>query len=132
MRWLELGDQTLKKIYKCQLDRLRILKIMCILTCLTWLIHTLFLPSKWNLYLKWLFLVYILLTNFEENHKFSNKNNHLPAWRKIGNIFSRPLFTINFRSNGIFAQRFHFEGKNDVWKNRIPIVLRRQFYASAT
>jgi hypothetical protein len=24
--------------------------------------------------------------SFAENQKFSNKNNHLPAWRKSGNI----------------------------------------------
>ena len=29
-----------------------------------------------------IFFYFILLTSFEENHKFSNKNNHLPAWRK--------------------------------------------------
>ena len=34
-----------------------------------------------------IFFLFILLTSFEENHKFSNKNNHLPAWRKIRNIF---------------------------------------------
>ena len=32
------------------------------------------------------FLVFILLANFEENHNLSKKNDHLPAWRKIGNI----------------------------------------------
>ena len=45
-----------------------------------------------KLFLKFLhagaiFFEFILLTSFEENHKFSNKNNHLPAWRKIRNIF---------------------------------------------
>ena len=34
-----------------------------------------------------IFFQFLLLTSFEENPKFSNKNNHLPAWRKIGNIF---------------------------------------------
>ena len=33
------------------------------------------------------FLKFILLTSFEENHKFSNENDNLPAWRKIRNIF---------------------------------------------
>ena len=32
-----------------------------------------------------------------QNHKFSNKNNHLPAWRDLKIFFSRPLFTIIFR-----------------------------------
>ena len=32
--------------------------------------------------------------SFEENHNFSNKNDHLLAWRKIGNVY--------------------FEGKTDV------------------
>ena len=35
-----------------------------------------------------IFFLFILLTSFEENHKFSNKNSHIPAWRKIGNIFA--------------------------------------------
>ena len=30
-------------------------------------------------------------------HKFSNKNEHLPAWRDLKINFSRPLFTIIFR-----------------------------------
>ena len=28
--------------------------------------------------------------SFVQNHKFSNKNNHLPVWREIGNIFFLP------------------------------------------
>ena len=32
-------------------------------------------------------IFFILLTSFEENHKFINKNDQLPAWRKIRNIF---------------------------------------------
>merc|ERR1712008_66936 len=43
-----------------------------------------------------IFFQFILLTSFEENHNFSNKNNHLPAWRKIRNIF----FTI---CSGVFS-----------------------------
>ena len=81
------------------------------LTRLTWLIHTSVLPSNWNpvkifaptgllgqvhmvkrIFLKFLhagaiFSKFILLTSFEENHKFINKNDQLPAWRKIENIF---------------------------------------------
>ena len=36
------------------------------------------------------------------NHKFSNKNNYLPAWRDFKRNFSRPLFTITFRPKMIF------------------------------
>ena len=50
-----------------------------------------------------------------QNHKFSNKNNQVPAWRDFKIIFSRPLLTIMFRSKiCIFGLRFHFEGKHDV------------------
>ena len=38
-----------------------------------------------------------LLLKSAQNHKFSNINNYLPAWRDFKNIFSRPLFTIIFR-----------------------------------
>ena len=47
-----------------------------------------------------------VLRSFAKNHKFSNKNNHFPAWRKIGNIF----FAICTRPNS----PVRFEGKNDV------------------
>ena len=40
-----------------------------------------------------------LLHKSAQNHKFSNKNNYLPAWRDF-KIF--------------FGYRFHFEGKHDV------------------
>ena len=43
-----------------------------------------------------------LLQKRVQNHKFSNKNNHLPAWRDFKIIFSRPLFTIIFRQKIIF------------------------------
>ena len=56
-----------------------------------------------------------LLQKNAQNHKFSNKNNYLPAWRDLKIFFSRPLFTIIFvAKNGIFEYRFHLEGKNDV------------------
>ena len=55
-----------------------------------------------------------LLHKSAQNHKFSNKNNYLPAWRDFKINFSRPLFTNIFRPNGIFGYRFHFEGKTDV------------------
>ena len=49
-----------------------------------------------------IFLYFILLSKFEENHKFSNKNNHLLAWRDFKIIFSRPLFNIIFRPKIVF------------------------------
>ena len=36
---------------------------------------------------------FYLLTRFEENHKFRNKNNCLPTWRKIRNSFFLPYCT---------------------------------------
>jgi len=43
-----------------------------------------------------------LLHESVQNHKFSNKNNHLPAWRDFKIFFSRPLFTIIFRPKIVF------------------------------
>ena len=43
-----------------------------------------------------------LLHKSVQNHKFSNKNNHLPAWRDFKINFSRPLFTIIFRPKIVF------------------------------
>merc|ERR1719148_219834 len=43
-----------------------------------------------------------LLHKSAQNHKFSNKNNHLPAWRDFKIIFSRPLFTIIPRPKIVF------------------------------
>ena len=43
-----------------------------------------------------------LLHKSVQNHKFSNKNNHLPAWRNFKINFSRPLFTIIFRPKIVF------------------------------
>ena len=61
-----------------------------------------------------------LLHKSAQNHKFSNKNNHLPAWRDFKIIFSRPLFTtISRPKNGIFGYRFRFEGKSNVWFSQI-------------
>ena len=100
------------------------------LTRLTWLIHTSVLPSNWNLghfalksqlgqvhMVREIFLIFlhagaiffkfILLTSFEENHKFSNKNNNLPAWRKIRNSVTTVRAKI--------LPLFQFEGKTDVW-----------------
>ena len=37
------------------------------------------------------------------DYKFSNKNFALPAWRDFKNIFSRPLFTIIFRSQMVIS-----------------------------
>ena len=55
-----------------------------------------------KIFLRFLHEESILLTNFEENHKFSNKNSHLPAWRDFKINFSRPLFTIIFRPKIVF------------------------------
>mgnify|MGYP001443297352 CR=1 FL=1 len=43
-----------------------------------------------------------LLHKSVQNHKFSNKNNHLPARGDFKIIFSRPLFTIIFRPKIVF------------------------------
>jgi hypothetical protein len=43
-----------------------------------------------------------LLHKGVQNHKFSNKNNYLPAWRDFKIFFSRPLFTIIFRPKMVF------------------------------
>ena len=42
-----------------------------------------------------------LLYKSAQNHKLSNKNNHLPAWRDFKKN-SIPLFTIIFRPNMVF------------------------------
>ena len=43
-----------------------------------------------------------LLHKSAQNHKFSNENNYLPAWRDFKINFSRPLFTIIFRPKMVF------------------------------
>ena len=43
-----------------------------------------------------------LLHKTAPNHKFSIRNNYLPAWRDFKIIFSRPLFTIIFRPKMVF------------------------------
>ena len=45
---------------------------------------------------------FLLLHKSAQNHKFSNKNNYLPAWRDFKIIFSRPLFAIIFRPKMVF------------------------------
>ena len=45
---------------------------------------------------------FLLLHKSAQNHKFSNKNNYVPAWRDFKIIFSRPLFTIIFRPKFVF------------------------------
>ena len=69
---------------------------------------------------------YEALIKVHQNYKFSNKNNHLPAWRDFKiNVF-RPLFTnMIFRPKRVFSIlgcRFHFEGKNAVWITNILCV----------
>ena len=44
----------------------------------------------------------LLLHKSAPNHKFSNKNNHIPAWKDLKINFSRPLFTIIFRPKIVF------------------------------
>jgi hypothetical protein len=39
----------------------------------------------------------LLLLNFDQKYKFSNKNNMVSAWRNFKNIFPRLLFIIIFR-----------------------------------
>ena len=43
-----------------------------------------------------------LLYRSVQNHKFSNKNNHSPAWSDFKINFSSPLFTIIFRQQTVF------------------------------
>ena len=43
-----------------------------------------------------------LLHRSAQNHKFSNKNNYLPAWKDFKINFSRPLFTIIFRPKMVY------------------------------
>jgi len=117
-----------------------------LLTCLTWLIHTSVLPSNWNpdkifaptgllhrsstygkkIFLKFLhagatFLKFILLTSFEENHKFINKNDQLPAWRKIGNIFFT-VCTWHWPVGANILSGFQIEGKTYVWISQVRRV----------
>ena len=49
-----------------------------------------------------------LLYKKTPNHKFSNKNNYLPAWRDFKINFSRPLFTIIFRPKLYFLIQIPF------------------------
>ena len=58
-----------------------------------------------------IFFQFILLTNFDENHKFSIKNNHLPAWRKIQNIFFPYVID---QIDLLVLSRFQSEGKTNV------------------
>ena len=110
------------------------------LSRLTWLIHTSFFPQNgiciknYNFWPKndgekWSrknifeippcgshFLFFFLLTTFEENHKFSNKNNYFPEWKKIRNIFLQYVLDLiyNLPVKAKFLSRFQLEGKNNV------------------
>ena len=57
-----------------------------------------------KIFLKFLYAedYFPLLHKSAQNHKFSNKNNYLPAWRDFKINFSRPLFTIIFRPKMVF------------------------------
>ena len=43
-----------------------------------------------------------LLHRSAQNHKFSNKNNYLPAWRDFKRNFSTQLFTVILRPKMVF------------------------------
>ena len=43
-----------------------------------------------------------LLHKSAQNHKFSNENNYLPAWRDFKINISTPLFTVIFRPKMVF------------------------------
>ena len=58
---------------------------------------------------------FLLLHKSAQNHKFSNKNNHLLAWKDFKIIFSRPLSTIIFWPNGKISPTFHFQLVNKGW-----------------
>ena len=45
-----------------------------------------------------------LLHKSAPNPKFSNKNNHLPAWRDFKIFFSRPLFTVIFNPKMVISR----------------------------
>ena len=59
-----------------------------------------------------IFLYFILLTSFEQNHNFSNKNDHLPTWRKMGNNHFTICTNGPVRAKNL--PRFQFEGKTDL------------------
>ena len=65
--------------------------------------------------------------SFTENHKFSNKNNYLPAWRKIENILFAICTWPNSPVRAKILSRFQFKGKNDVWISQVRDVLICQF-----
>ena len=116
------------------------------LTRLTWLIHTSVLPSSWNpdkifaptgllgqvhkvkkkflkfLYAGAIFYQFILLGSFEKNHKFSNKNDQLPAWRKIRNISFTICTWPNWPVGAKILTGFQIEGKTDVWISQVRRV----------
>ena len=45
-----------------------------------------------------------LLHKGVQNHKFSNENNHLHAWRDFKITFSRPIFTIIFKPKMVISR----------------------------
>ena len=64
-------------------------------------------------------ILMLMLHKRVQNHKFSNKINHLPAWRDFKINFSKPLFTIIFRPKIVFLDSdSDFEVKNDGLNNR--------------
>ena len=68
------------------------------------------------------FLKFILPTSFEENHKFINKNDQLPAWRKIGNIFFTVCIWPNWPVRANILSGFQIEGKTYVWISQVRRV----------
>ena len=59
-----------------------------------------------------------LLHKSDRNPKFSNKSNHLPAWRDFKIFFSRPVFTI------IFWPKMIFLVTNSILRVKTMVVLQ--------
>ena len=70
-----------------------------------------------------IFFQFILLHRIAQNYKFSNKNNHLPAWRKIDNNFFAIWTWPNQPVRAKKLSRFQIEGKNHVWISQVRCVM---------
>ena len=57
---------------------------------------------------------FLLLHKSAQNHKFSNKNNYILAWRDFKINFLDHFSPSFLGQKCTFGYRFHFEGKNDV------------------
>ena len=78
------------------------------------------------------FILIHLFTSFEENNKFINKNDQLPAWRKIGNIFFTICTWPNWPVGAKILSEFQIEGKTDVWISQVRRVKSRNRVKSRT